>query len=67
MKNLNKIKKEVQKDLEWTKKDKKEWKEFKRNLPQLIIEAIIFGLFATIFLGGIAFMLIKFLEVIYNL
>jgi hypothetical protein len=67
MENLNEIKKQVEKDLDWTRKDKKDWKKFKQKLPQIIIEAIIFGVFASIFLGGMTFIVIKFLEVIYNL
>jgi|TARA_R110002012_G_scaffold272651_1_gene458266 hypothetical protein len=67
MKNLNEIKKQVENDLEWTRKDKKDWKKFKQNLPKVIIEATIFGIFSIMFLGGIAFIILKFLEALYNL
>ena len=53
-------------ELDWTKQDRKDWEKFKKNLPKLIAEGIIFGVFAIMFIGAIAYMLLKLLEVIYN-
>ena len=53
-------------ELDWSKRDREDWKKFKKKLPNLIIESIIFGVFAIMFIGAMAFMLLKLLEVIYN-
>ena len=53
-------------ELDWSKRDHEDWKKFKKKLPNLIIESIIFGVFAIMFIGAMAFMLLKLLEVIYN-
>ena len=62
---LNKMK-DNKNELDWTKKDQKDWEEFKKNLPNLIIEGLTFGVFAIMFIGAIAYMLLKLLQVIYN-
>lgn len=62
---LNKMK-DNKNELDWNKRDRKDWEKFKKNLPNLIIESLIFGVFAIMFIGAMAFMLLKFLQVIYN-
>tara|TARA_Y100001951_G_C11209585_1_gene222171 strand:+ start:277 stop:546 length:270 start_codon:yes stop_codon:yes gene_type:complete len=65
--NVNKEKSDkIVNELDWTKQDRKDWEKFKKNLPKLIAEGIIFGVFAIMFIGAIAYMLLKLLEVIYN-
>lgn len=48
-------------------KDQKSWEKFKKNLPNLIKEAIVFSVCATTFLLIIVYFLYKLLEVIYNI
>tara|TARA_R100000664_G_scaffold27368_1_gene37972 strand:+ start:93 stop:362 length:270 start_codon:yes stop_codon:yes gene_type:complete len=65
--NVNKEKSDkIVNELDWTKQDRKDWEKFKKNLPKLIAESVIFGVFAIMFIGAIAFMLLKLLEVIHN-
>lgn len=52
--------------MDWTKKDQKDWEKFKKKLPKLLQEAIIFGVGASVFLLITGYFLFKLLEVIYN-
>jgi uridine kinase len=53
-------------ELDWTKQDQKDWEKFKKNLPKLLQEAVIFGVGASVFLLITGYFLFKLLEVIYN-
>ena len=54
-------------ELDWTKKDQKDWEMFKKNLPKLIQEAVIFGVGMSVFLLIFGYFLFKLLEVIYTM
>tara|TARA_R100001129_G_scaffold98059_1_gene66806 strand:- start:1303 stop:1539 length:237 start_codon:yes stop_codon:yes gene_type:complete len=54
-------------ELDWTKKDQKDWEKFKKNLPKLIKEAVIFGVGMSVFLLIFGYFLFKLLEVIYTM
>tara|TARA_R100001594_G_scaffold14471_1_gene30741 strand:+ start:3801 stop:4034 length:234 start_codon:yes stop_codon:yes gene_type:complete len=54
-------------EMKWTKQDQKNWEKFKKQLPKLFQEALIFGIFATIFLCGMGYILYQFLLILYNL
>jgi hypothetical protein len=54
-------------ELDWTEEDRKNWIKFKKNLPNLIREGLIFGFGATTFLLIVAFILYKFLQIIYSI
>jgi hypothetical protein len=54
-------------EMDWTEKDQKSWEKFKKNLPNLIKEGIVFSIAGTIFLLIVGYFLYKLLEVIYNI
>lgn len=54
-------------ELDWTKKDQKDWEKFKKNLSKLLQESIIFGVGASVFILIIGYFLFKLLEVIYTI
>ena len=54
-------------ELDWTKKDQKDWEMFKKNLPKLIQEGVIFGVGMSVFLLIFGYFLFKLLEVIYTM
>ena len=54
-------------ELDWTKKDQKDWEKFKKNLPKLIKKAVIFGVGMSVFLLIFGYFLFKLLEVIYTM
>tara|TARA_R100001530_G_scaffold60360_3_gene43634 strand:+ start:4268 stop:4504 length:237 start_codon:yes stop_codon:yes gene_type:complete len=49
-------------ELDWTDEDQENWVKFKKKLPQLLREGVIFGIFATTFLTGIAIALYHLLS-----
>jgi len=53
-------------ELDWTKKDQKDWEKFKKKLPNLLQEAVIFGVGASVFLLIFGYLIFKILEGIYN-
>ena len=56
-----------QNELNWTKKDQKDWEMFKKNLPKFIQECVIFGVGMSVFLLIFGYILYKLLEVIYTI
>jgi len=53
-----------QNEMDWTETDQENWVKFKKKLPQLVREGVIFGIFATTFLTGIAIALYHLLSCI---
>jgi len=54
-------------EMDWTEKDTKEWNEFKKNLPNLIREGLLFGFGMSVSLLILGFFLYQFLQVIYKI